>query len=159
MAGAEVLSAPEWSFVASARQATLATVAPDGRPRLVPICFTLGDQRDAVGRPIIYTPLDEKPKQTADPLKLARVQDLLVLPEATLLVHRWDEDWSRLAWVRAYGTAELLEPQPREREEHAAAVAALKRKYPQYADQDVDRRPIIRISLTRAVSWGAIGQG
>lgn len=153
----EVLTPAEWSFLATARRATLATTAPDGRPRLVPICFVLTEQRDGVGRPVVYTPLDKKPKQTADPMELARVQDLLVLPEATLLVDRWHEDWSRLGWVRAYGTAELLEPQPREREEHHAAVTALKRKYPQYADHDLDRRPIIRISLTRAVSWGAIG--
>ncbi len=131
-------------------------MAPDGRPRLVPICFTLGEQRDAAGRPIVYTPLDEKPKQAADPMKLARVQDLLVLPEATLLVDRWDEDWTRLAWLRAYGTAELLEPQPHEREEHGAAAAALKRKYPQYAGHALQGRPIVRIHVTRALSWGAI---
>ena len=157
MRAGEVLTPAQWTFLATARRATLATTAPDGRPRLVPICFVLGEQRDGVGRPIVYSPLDEKPKQTPDPMRLARVQDLLVLPEATLLVDRWDEDWRRLAWVRAYGTAELLEPQPREREEHGAAVTALKQKYPQYADHDLNGRPIIRVSLTRAVSWGAIG--
>jgi PPOX class probable F420-dependent enzyme len=152
----EVLSPAERKFVAEARRATLATVAPDGRPRLVPVCFVLGDKTDRQRRPLFYTPLDEKPKRVDDPLKLARVQDLLVLPEASILVDRWDEDWSRLAWVRAYGTGEILEPQPHEREEHAAVVAALKEKYQQYREQALEDRPIIRIALTRAVSWGTI---
>ena len=44
------------SFVAQARTATLGTIAEDGRPRLVPICFVLdGD--------VLFTPIDEKPKQ------------------------------------------------------------------------------------------------
>jgi PPOX class probable F420-dependent enzyme len=152
----DVLSPAERKFVAEARRATLATVAPDGRPRLVPVCFVLGDLTDRLGRPLFYIPLDEKPKRVDDPLKLARVQDLLVLPEASILVDRWDEDWSRLAWVRAYGTGEILEPQPHEREEHAAAVVALKGKYAQYRDQALENRPMIRIALTRAVSWGAL---
>jgi PPOX class probable F420-dependent enzyme len=152
----DVLSPAERKFVAGTRRATLATVAPDGRPRLVPVCFVLGDKTDRLGRPLLYTPLDEKPKRVDDPLKLARVQDLLVLPDASILVDRWDEDWSRLAWVRAYGTGEILEPQPHEREEHAAAVAALKEKYAQYREQALGDRPIIRIALTRAVSWGQL---
>jgi PPOX class probable F420-dependent enzyme len=149
-----VLAPAERAFVAAARQATLATTAPDGRPRLVPICFVLGDGADAIGRPLLYTPLDEKPKRTADPLDLARVRDLLVLPDATLLVDRWDEDWSRLGWVRLYGRGELLEPEPREVEEHATAVAALRTKYPQYRSQAIDGRPVIRIAIDRALVWG-----
>lgn len=151
-----VLSEAELRFVAGERRAVLATRAPDGRPRLVPVCYVLTGE-DEHGRPILFSPLDEKPKRSADPYQLARVQDLLVLPEATLLVDRWDEDWSRLAWVRLYGTAELLEPQPHERDEHAAAVAALREKYPQYLDQGLEARPVIRIAVTRAVSWGALG--
>jgi PPOX class probable F420-dependent enzyme len=154
--GSDVLSPAERRFVAEARQATLATISPDGRPRLVPVCFVLGETTDRLGRPLVYSPLDEKPKQVADPMKLARVQDLLVLPDASILVDRWDEDWTRLGWVRAYGTGEILEPQPQEREEHATAVAALKEKYPQYREQALERRPVIRIALTRAVSWGSL---
>jgi PPOX class probable F420-dependent enzyme len=152
----DVLSPAERRFLAEARQATLATISPEGRPRLVPICFVLSDDTDRLRRPLVYTPLDEKPKQVDNPMDLARVQDLLVLPEASILVDRWDEDWTRLGWVRAYGTGEILEPQPHERDEHAAAVAALREKYPQYREQALERRPMIRIALTRAVSWGAL---
>jgi len=149
-----VLVEPHRSFVAEARSATLATSAPDGRPRLVPICFALAPDPDGYGRAVLWSPLDEKPKAAADPRALARVRDLLVLPEATLLVDRWDERWSRLAWVRLYGRGELLEPEPREVEEHAAALAALRAKYPQYREQALEARPVIRIVVDRMVSWG-----
>lgn len=154
-----VLTDEQRSFLADARSATLATMSTDGRPRLVPICFVVGAAMDRIGRPLIYSPLDEKPKRDADPKRLARVRDLLILPEATLLVDRWDEDWSRLAWLRAYGSAELLEPQPHEREQHTSAIAALREKYPQYRDQSLEERPIIRIALERIVAWSATGSG
>lgn len=152
------LSPAERDFLAAARRAILATTSPEGLPRLVPICFVVAEGTDTRGRPLVYSPIDEKTKRTDDPYKLARVRDLLVLPEATILVDRWDEDWSRLAWLRAYGTAELLEPQPHEAEEHAAAVAALRAKYRQYEDQAIEARPIIRIALNRVVSWGDLSQ-
>ena len=151
-----ILSPAERRFLAEARRAVLATIGPDDLPRLVPICYVLSEATDPRGRPILYTPIDEKPKQSADPHRLARVRDLLILPEVTLLVDRWDEDWSRLAWLRLHGTGEILEPQPHEREEHAAAVAALRAKYPQYASHRLEERPIIRIVGARFRSWGAI---
>lgn len=150
-----ILTDDQRRFLAQVRRATMSTMSPEGRPRLVPICFVVGDGVDGFGRPRVYTPLDEKPKQSADPRHLARVRDLLVLPEVTLLVDRWDEDWSTLAWLRAYGTGELLEPQVHERDEHAVAVAALREKYPQYVDHALEERPIIRISIDRIVDWSA----
>ena len=70
------------------------------------------------------------------------------------LVDRWSEDWAELGWVRLECHAELLEPEPREVEEHAAAVAALRAKYRQYAGQRLDDRPVLRFTVDRAVSWG-----
>jgi PPOX class probable F420-dependent enzyme len=153
-----ILSPEQRAFVAGARSATLATISPTGRPRLVPICFVVGgDAPD--GRPRIYSPLDEKPKRSDEPRDLARVQDLLVLPDATLLVDRWSEDWSRLGWVRLDCRGELLEPEPHEREEHAAAVVALRAKYAQYAGQRIEGRPVIRLTVDRVVAWGDLGPG
>jgi PPOX class probable F420-dependent enzyme len=153
-----VLTDEQRAFVAAARRATLATLGPSGRPRLVPICLVLGSDA-ADGRPRLYSPLDEKPKQTADPRDLGRVRDLLVLPEATLLVDRWSEDWSRLGWLRLDCRGELMEPEPREVAEHAAAVAALRAKYPQYEDHRIDGRPILRFTVDRAVAWGDLAAG
>jgi PPOX class probable F420-dependent enzyme len=150
-----VLSMAERAFLADARRALLVTIAPDGRPRPVPICFVLDP-----GRPVLYSPLDEKPKTVDDPLRLARVRDLLAEPRVSILVDRWDEDWSRLAWLRIHGRAALLLPEDGPAEdgpaEHAAAVASLRAKYPRYASHDLDARPIIRIALERATSWGPL---
>jgi PPOX class probable F420-dependent enzyme len=154
-----ILTAEERRFLAESREAVLATLDPDGLPRLVPICYVIGNADDRLGRPMLYTPIDEKPKASADPRRLARIRDLLVLPTAVVLVDRWDEDWSRLAWLRVYGRAEILEPQPHEVEEHAWAVDALRAKYEQYRAQKLEARPIIRVTLDRARSWGAVDLG
>lgn len=151
-----VLSPGERTFLADARRAILATVSPSGAPRLVPVCFVVADATDHLGRPILYSPIDEKPKSSPNPRDLHRVQDLLVLPDVSLLVDRWDEDWSRLAWLRVYGRGILLEPQPHEREEHVRAIELLREKYPQYASHRLEERPIIRITVDRSRSWGAI---
>jgi coenzyme F420-0:L-glutamate ligase / coenzyme F420-1:gamma-L-glutamate ligase len=144
------------AFLDAARTATLATLAPSGRPRLVPICFaTAPDGPD--GRPRLHSALDDKPKTSDDPHDLARVRDLLVLPEATLLVEQWSEDWARLAWIRLEARADLLEPQGRERAEHLTAVAALRAKYPQYRDHRLEDRPILRFTVQRVVAWGDPG--
>jgi PPOX class probable F420-dependent enzyme len=151
-----ILSPAERAFLAQARRAILATIGQEAKPRLVPVCFALADDVDRLGRPIAYSPIDEKPKSSPDPRALNRVRDLLVLPVVVLIADRWDEDWDRLAWVRVYGRGELLEPQPHEREEHAAAIALLRAKYPQYATHRLEERPIIRMTLDRAVSWGTL---
>lgn len=141
-----VLTDPERSFLVAARQAVLATLAPDGRPRLVPICFVLDEVRL-----VLYTPLDDKPKRDDDPLTLARVRDIRADPRVTVLVDRWEEDWTRLAWLRLHGRATLLEPGA---PEHAGVVTALRAKYGQYATHRLGIRPLIRIELERAASWG-----
>src|SRR3989304_5377968 len=66
-----ILTGPEHAFVAETRRATLATGRPDGEPRLVPVCFVLTDEPDDMGRPVLYSPIDEKPKASADPRRLA----------------------------------------------------------------------------------------
>lgn len=145
-----VLSPTERAFLERARRAVLVTIAPDGRPRPVPVCFVVDP-----GRPIVYSPLDEKPKTVDDPLQLARVQDLLADPRVSILVDRWDEDWSRLAWLRAHGRASVMQPGDGH-VDFAAAVAALRAKYPQYATHDLEARPIIRIAIERVTTWGAL---
>ena len=151
-----MLTADEEGFLRAARTATLATIDPGGRPRLVPICFVLGEP---AGSPRLYSPIDEKPKLATDPHALARVRDLQQDPTVALLVDRWSEDWSRLGWLRLDGRGELLEPAGPDAVEHAASVAALRQKYPQYAGQSLETRPIIRIAIERARSWGDLSVG
>jgi PPOX class probable F420-dependent enzyme len=146
-----VLSTVERAFLASARRAILATIALDRLPRLVPICFVVDD-----GRPIVYTPIDDKPKRSEDPTALARVRDLLADPRVSVLIDRWDEDWARLAWLRCDGRAVLLDPETADRNLHARVIAALRAKYPQYATHRLETRPLIRIEIERATSWGML---
>ena len=135
------LTPAERDVLAEARRATLATIAADGHPRLVPICFVVADD-------VIWSPIDEKPKSTMEPRRLARVRDIARDPRVTLLVDRWSEDWAELAWLRIEGRAELVESIDR-------VVQALRAKYPQYADHDLEHRPMLGISIERAVSWFA----
>lgn len=139
----------ERALLAAARTATLATYREDGTARLVPICFVLLPGEP----PRVYTPLDEKPKTAADPHDLARVRDIGRRPEIALLVDRWDEDWTQLAWIRCEGRAALLEPPGTE---HHEAVTALRAKYPQYRGHDLENRPIMRIELDEVRSWGSL---
>lgn len=143
------LNADDRLLLAEARRAVLSTIARDGRPRSVPVCFVA--MNDA-----IWTPLDEKPKRTADPRALARVRDILHDPRVTVLADRWHEDWTRLAWIRIEGTASLV--QPRE-PGHADAVEALRARYPQYGMQTLENRPLIRIGIQQVVAWSAADPG
>jgi PPOX class probable F420-dependent enzyme len=147
------LSREHRALLVTERRATLATIAPDGHPRLVPCCFAIGFEGGAL---VIDTPIDDKPKASSDPGRLARVRDIRRDPRVALLVDRWDEDWSRLAWVRAEGTARLLVPwSPRDASAHASAVEALRSRYPQYREHRLDIRPVIRISVERMTGWDA----
>ncbi len=143
--GRSTLTADEQALLGRARRAVLATVAADGRPRLVPIAYAYTDG-------VLYTALDEKPKHVSDPHELARVRDILARPQVTVLVDEWDEDWTRLAWLRLYGQATLLEPIA---SEHAAAVNLLRDRYSQYARHRLEERPVIRIAVERVVGWSA----
>jgi PPOX class probable F420-dependent enzyme len=137
-----VMTDAERAFVVGTRSATLGTIAADGRPRLVPICFVVIDD-------VVWSPLDEKPKRVSDVRELARVRDIEARPEVTLLVDRWSEGWSELAWLRIDGRARVVESDP-------TAVAALRAKYPQYEDHDLESRPMIAIRIERVNPWGAI---
>ncbi len=120
--------------LASARVGRLATVTAEGRPHVVPVCFALRDGR-------IYTAVDAKPKRTA---ALARLDNVRATGRASLLVDHYEEDWSRLWWVRADGTAEVVDSE--------AAIDALAAKYEQYRAAR-PAGPVIAIAPDRWRSW------
>ena len=124
--------------VALARVARLATVGPGGAPHLVPCCHVLlGD--------VVYTAIDDvKPK---DSLALQRLENLRAEPRAALLVDLYDDDWSKLWWVRITGSARLLD----EGGERERALDALALKYPQYAES----RPPGTVIALDITGWGA----
>lgn len=107
---------------------------------MVPVCFTwAGD--------VIWTAIDSKPKSTDE---LQRLKDIARDSKTAFIVDRWDEDWSKLSWLQARGTATVIE----ESEQASKAYAALKDKYPQYRDLAVEG-PVIRIDVDRWIGWSA----
>ncbi len=149
-----MLTADRLAFIEGRRTATLATLTRTGQPRLVPICFVIADPDAEGARTVLYSPLDEKPKRSDDVRRLARVRDIAERPRVTLLFERWDEDWSHLAWLRARGTASIVEPND-DAEAHHRMVRALRVKYPQYRAQAIDASPLIRVLIDEVVSWSA----
>lgn len=137
------LTAAQRTFLLAQPRAVLATTRRDGRARLVPVCFALDGDR-------LVTPIDEKPKASADPLRLGRVRDILERPEVTMLVDRWDADWARLAWLRVDGRARLVEP---ETTGHSGALSALRERYLEYRSMALERLPVIVIDPSHVVSW------
>jgi subtilisin family serine protease len=61
----------------------------------------------AVSGDAIYSAVDHKPKRTT---ALRRLANVAANPRVALLVDHYDEDWTRLWWVRADGTARVLDP-------------------------------------------------
>ncbi|HKY46526.1 MAG TPA: TIGR03668 family PPOX class F420-dependent oxidoreductase [Acidimicrobiia bacterium] len=122
------------------RVATLATVLADGRPHLVPVVFAL----DGVD---VVTSVDGKPKTGK---VLARIENIARDPRVTLLAHHYEEDWSRLAWVRVDGNASVEDGG----ESFARALKSLRDRYPQYESVDLTG-PVIRISVESTATWEA----
>ena len=136
------LSPDNEAFVRESRVARFATADEQGRPHVVPVCFVYHDG-------CVYSLLDAKPKRVP-PHQLRRVRNLLARPEVQLLIDRYEEDWSRLAYVQLRGVASLLDSG----REHAEALALLRTKYFQYADAALDAQPIIKIAVRAAMVWG-----
>lgn len=140
-----MLSDQERGYLERARVGRLATADAEGRPHVVPVCFALAEDH-------IVTPIDEKPKRV-DPDALRRSRDIRENPWVALVVDHYTEDWSRLGWVQIRGTASHREP---DEPSHATAIAALRRKYDQYAEHALEEGPIIQIDPGSIRSWGTL---
>jgi PPOX class probable F420-dependent enzyme len=126
------------ALVAAAPVARLATIDPDGQPNVVPFVFALdGDALRAV--------VDRKPKRTP---ALRRLENLRRDPRATVLVDRYDDDWSELWWVRLRGIAHIAESGP----DLERTIELLRAKYPQYGDVAMDDIAIV-IAIEQWKGW------
>jgi PPOX class probable F420-dependent enzyme len=146
--------------VANARVARLATVGGDGRPHLVPICFALVDGGPVDGTlvdaapvdgglvgAVLYSAVDHKPKRSARLRRLANVEST---PDVCVLVDAYDEDWSRLWWVRLDGRGRIV----RDADEAVVALDALRARYEQYAARPPSG-PILAVDVGRWTAWSA----
>ena len=129
------------AFVEAQRVARLATIDPAGTPHVVPVCFVLLDDR-------CYSVVDEKPKRST---RLQRLRNIEEHGTATLLCDVYSEDWERLAWAMLRCHAEVIEQGDGV---YGEALEALRAKYPQYREMDLEGRPLVALTPVRAGSWG-----
>jgi PPOX class probable F420-dependent enzyme len=120
--------------------ARLATADSTGRPHVIPVCFAYVDGE-------FWIAVDEKPKTTT---RLKRLRNIEENARVALVFDRYEEDWSRLAYVLVQGRAEVLVAG----QEHAGVLAALRGRYPQYEAMGLEGRPLINVSPERVVGWG-----
>ncbi|MFB4281997.1 MULTISPECIES: TIGR03668 family PPOX class F420-dependent oxidoreductase [unclassified Nonomuraea] len=136
--GVDFHTGPARARFAAQRVARLARLAPDGTPRVVPITFALdGDT--------VVTAVDHKPKTTTD---LSRLRDIRANPAVSVLADHYEDDWTRLWWVRADGRAFVLE------DGRDAALDLLAAKYRQYRERRPEG-PVIVVEVTRWSEWSA----
>ena len=139
-----MLSAAERRFVDSMRVARLATADATGVPHVVPVCYALLDES-------LYVTIDEKPKRTGV-RAMKRLRNIDENPSAAVVVDRYHDDWSRLAWVMLRGRAEILD----DGDEHDRAQAALRERYPQYRAMRLEPLPVIALRIGQVNAWGAL---
>jgi PPOX class probable F420-dependent enzyme len=125
---------------AAARVAHLATADSEGRPHVVPVVFALdGDT--------IYFAVDQKPKQSPD---LKRLRNIAMNPSVAVLVDHYEEDWEALWWVRADGSARVVDPGP----DTDRAMQLLAQRHAQYLLQRPPG-PAVEIAVHRWSAWSA----
>lgn len=125
--------------VAVARHARMATVATDGQPHVVPVVFALDGSQ-------LWIAVDDKPKRSRD---LKRLRNIAAQPKVSILVDHYEEDWTRLWWVRLDGDARVL---PTQRWQHP--IDLLRAKYPQHRAAPPDG-PVIEVRIHTWRGWAA----
>lgn len=123
-----------------AQVARLATVGHDGRPHIVPITFAADD--DA-----IYFAIDFKPKKTAD---LQRLRNIEANPSVSVLVDHYEDDWTKLWWVRVDGSARIVI----DGAVFEKGIALLTQRYAVYKSAR-PAGPVVAISIQRMIGWSA----
>lgn len=104
----------------------------------MPFCFVLdGDE--------VLSAVDAKPKSTR---RLRRLDNVRGNPAVSVLVDHYEEEWSRLWWVRLDGRAEVLESGSRVDQ----ALGLLGRKYEQYRSAP-PAGPVLSIRVERWAAW------
>lgn len=121
--------------------ARLATVGASGDIDLVPITFALSGSS-------LVTAVDHKPKQSR---QLRRLDNITRNPRVTVLVDRYDDDWSTLWWARLRGIASVVHEGPR----FADAIARLIAKYPQHYALQPPQGPVIAVDIIDVHTWRA----
>ena len=130
------------AFLQAQRVGRLATATSDGAPHVVPVCY-------ACDGTSLYIALDAKPKCVA-PKRLRRIRNIVENPRVALVIDRYSDDWSQLAYLLIQGTAGLISPG---QAEHSRAVMLLRERYVQYMAMPIEQQPVIAIRPATVVEW------
>ena len=76
------------------------------------------------------------------------IENARVRPEVTILVDHYEDDWSRLWWIRLRGRARVLD----DGEERDRAVELLREKYPQYLADPLEG-PVLAVDVAEVRVW------
>jgi PPOX class probable F420-dependent enzyme len=131
---------PEWAaaLLEEIPVGHLGLLDEHGHPRVQPVTFArVGDT--------VVSAIDDKPKRGIP----ARVRRLRADPRATLTVDRYDDDWTKLAWVQLVGRVEIAPVD-------ATALGALQARYPAYRERP-PQGPLLILRPDRVLSWRASG--
>jgi PPOX class probable F420-dependent enzyme len=130
-------------FISAGRVGRLGTADATGQPLVVPICYAFDGES-------IFSAIDAKPKM-ANVERLKRIRNIRENAKVSVVIDRYDEDWSRLRYVIIQGEAGLLTGGT----DFARAVDLLLAKYPQYRTMGLDRETglLIRITPARVTDW------
>lgn len=139
------LTAEQLRFLAAQRVGRLASADAAGMPHAIPVCYACDGAR-------LYIALDTKPKRVP-PERLKRVRNILANPQVVLVIDRYSDDWSALAYLLIQGRAALLPPDDAG---HAPVVALLRARYPQYTAMPIEQHALIVIEPQRVVAWGRL---
>jgi PPOX class probable F420-dependent enzyme len=138
-----MLDLPDWAadLLEEVKVAHLGLLDEAGHPRVQPVTFArVGDT--------IVSAIDDKPKRRPGELP-ARVRRLQRHPRVALTVDRYDDDWTRLAWVQFLGDV-TIEPID------ATALEALQRRYSAYRTRP-PQGPVLKLRPERVLSWRSAG--
>ncbi len=131
--------APDWALdlLETQRVGHLGLLDEAGRPRVQPVTF-------ARAGGALWSAVDDKPKRRPGE-QLARVRRLRANPACALTVDRYDDDWTKLAWIQVVANATVVGV----REDVLEALAA---RYPAYRERS-PKGPLLRLDPVHVLWW------
>ena len=125
---------------AAVPRAVLSTCGADRRPHLVPVTF-------AVRGDLVVTAVDHKPKTTT---ALRRLRNIAENPAVAFLADHYEDDWTRLWWVRVDAAASVVTGG----RQWAEAIGWLVERYPHYREVAPDG-PVVLARVSRWSGWAS----
>jgi PPOX class probable F420-dependent enzyme len=130
-------------FISAGRVGHLGTADLAGQPLVVPICYAWDGER-------LFSAIDAKPK-TDRVERLKRIRNIRDNQKVSVVIDRWDEDWTQLRYVIIQGRAQLLT----DGAEFARGADLLLAKYPQYRAMGLPREAglMVMVEAAKVTHW------